>query len=230
MAMKQLVLATRNRHKVAEIQAMLRTAAECRSMADYPAVPDLVEHADTFSGNAASKAGQLARWLASRSEWNGGLVLADDSGLEVDALAGAPGVYSARFAADENSGGNATDTANNAKLLRLLDGVPAGRRSARFRCVLCVIETGRSRSVDVSQVDPGGQAEYFFEGVCEGSIGLEPRGSNGFGYDPLFVPDGQKRSFAELGDEVKNRISHRARAVEALRVWLNEASTRLPGG
>ena len=122
--------------------------------------------------------------------------MADDSGLEVDALDGRPGVYSARFA-----GPGATDADNNAKLLRLLEGVPDPRRTARFRCAIAL-------------VSPDGD-EYVDEGVCEGVVAREPRGEGGFGYDPLFIVPEYGRTFAELPPEVKDRISHRARALAA---------------
>jgi XTP/dITP diphosphohydrolase len=147
----------------------------------------------------------------------GGSVLADDSGLEVDALSGAPGVHSARFAAigagprgasPAKIGANSSDADNNAKLLDLLKDVPMPQRTARFRCVLSVIQ--------VKPPQPSA-AGHLFEGVCEGRIALEPRGRGGFGYDPLFVPTGYQLSFAELGDDVKNKISHRAQALEKLK-------------
>ena len=137
--------------------------------------------------------------------------LADDSGLEVDALGGAPGVQSARFAALDASGaGNSPDRANNDKLLRLLERVPPARRTARFRCVLAVRRL----------FWPSAAETVFFEGLCEGRIALQPAGGGGFGYDPLFVPDGYAQTFAELGEAVKNSLSHRARALEKLRDYL----------
>jgi XTP/dITP diphosphohydrolase len=144
-------------------------------------------------------------------------VLADDSGLEVDALNGAPGVHSARFAAldrsaDHRSAGNSLDTDNTAKLLRLLKDVPLEKRTARFRCVLALAQSENPKSEI--------QNPQLFDGVCEGRIGFAPRGSNGFGYDPLFIPTGYEQSFAELGEEVKNRLSHRARALAKLRDYL----------
>jgi non-canonical purine NTP pyrophosphatase (RdgB/HAM1 family) len=137
--------------------------------------------------------------------------LADDSGLEVDALGGAPGVQSARFAAlDAGGAGNSPDRANNDKLLRLLERVPPARRTARFRCVLAVRRL----------FWPFAAETVFFEGLCEGRIALQPAGGGGFGYDPLFVPDGYAQTFAELGEAVKNSLSHRARALEKLRDYL----------
>ena len=137
-------------------------------------------------------------------------MLADDSGLEVDALGGAPGVHSARFAAldDLTRRGNSPDAENNAKLLNLLQDVPEASRGARFRCVLALVEVSEG----------SGQAEPFvFQGACEGRIARQPSGVGGFGYDPLFIPTGETASFAELGAVVKNRMSHRARALQELR-------------
>ena len=140
-------------------------------------------------------------------------VLADDSGLEVDALGGAPGVQSARFAAlDAGGAGNSPDRANNDKLLRLPERVPPARRTARVRCVLAVRRL----------FGPSAAETVLFEGVCEGRISLQPAGGGGFGYDPLFVPDGYSQSFAELGEAVKNSLSHRARALEKLRDYLRK--------
>ena len=139
--------------------------------------------------------------------------MADDSGLEVDALDGAPGVHSARFAARDGAGAdNSPDRANNARLLRLLESVPAARRTARFRCVLAVRRLFLPTLAET----------VFFEGVCAGRIGLQPAGGGGFGYDPLFIPDGYTQSFAELGEAVKNSLSHRALALEKLRRYLRK--------
>jgi XTP/dITP diphosphohydrolase len=147
-------------------------------------------------------------------------ILADDSGLEVDALDGAPGVHSARFAALDSGGAdNSPDGANNAKLLRLLAGVPAARRTARFRCVLALCGPGM----------PSVAQPVFFEGACEGSIGFEPAGGGGFGYDPLFIPEGCAQSFARLGEAVKNSLSHRARALEKLRQFLAQPQSSRRG-
>jgi XTP/dITP diphosphohydrolase len=211
-----LVIATRNSHKVAEIQAILGDRFTFLSLAQLPQAPHTVEDASTFAGNAAKKALDLARWIDSAQppviEAGPFLVLADDSGLEVDALNGAPGVYSARFAAmDSAPGGNSRDVDNNAKLLRLLREVPDEKRTARFHCVIAVVEANPQSAIG----NP-----HLFEGVCEGHIGFESRGKGGFGYDPLFTPIGYDRTFAELGEEVKNRLSHRARALEQSKAWL----------
>ena len=207
--MTTLLLATRNLHKVEEIHALLGPGWELLTLRDFPGAPEVVEDAATFAGNAAKKAESLARWVAGRAGARPGgfFVLADDSGLVVDALGGAPGVHSARFAADETgAAGNAPDAANNAKLLRLLATVPAAERTARFHCVLAL-----------APVPPDAGPTEFFSGACEGLLGFAPRGAAGFGYDPLFLPQGQSLSFAELGAAVKNGISHRARALAQLR-------------
>ncbi len=194
MTMRQLILATGNLHKVEEFAALLAdlpwavcSAAVCGGM------PEVEETGSTFAANAQLKAEAL-RTRAPSDAW----VLSDDSGLEVDALGGQPGVYSARFA-----GSGASDAANVAKLLSALSSVEEVARSARFRCVLCLIS-------------PQGEVE-FFEGSCEGQIALLPGGSGGFGYDPVFIPEGYAASFAELGDSVKSQLSHRARAVAAMK-------------
>ena len=189
----KLLIATRNRHKLAEIRAILAVPGwELVGADEVPGLPEVEEDAPTFEGNASKKARTLA--LAGRC-W----ALADDSGLEVDALHGAPGVTSAHYA-----GPQADTPANNAKLLAALQGVTD--RRARFRCVLALAAPdGRVRTVD---------------GRCEGRILAAPRGAQGFGYDPLFVPDGREQTFAELPPEVKNRISHRARALQrAMQEW-----------
>ena len=211
--MTTLILATRNAHKVGEICAILGDGFRVLCLKDLPSAPPVVEDADTFAGNAAKKAVALAEWIhtTAPAELHGdkSFVLADDSGLEVDALDGAPGVHSARFAAlDNGATGNSSDTENNAKLLRLLKEIPREKRTARFRCVLAL--------ADIAPVSANG-APQFFEGACEGHIEFAPSGGGGFGYDPLFVPDGFIQSFAELGEDVKNRLSHRAKALEKLR-------------
>lgn len=227
-----VVIATRNRHKVEEIRACLGEGFDFLTLHDFPAAPVPVEDQPTFAGNATKKASLLARWLAEQSLQSPAVfVLADDSGLEVDALGGAPGVNSARFAALDRGGqSNSTDVENNAKLLRLLAGVPADRRTARFRCAIAlarVVPAGGAGDMS----EPSGTrvvpAEpLIFEGACEGRILESPRGTAGFGYDPLFLPEGYAQTFAELGEEVKNKISHRARALEKLRGWFAEQRRR----
>ena len=216
--MTTLLIATRNTHKVGEIRAILGEQFSYLTLNDFPDAPAVIEDADTFAGNATKKATELAQWLTSGiSTFNFQLstldfVLADDSGLEVDALGGAPGVHSARFAAmDSGTEGNSKDADNNAKLLRLLKNVPSEKLTARFRCVLALVELNSKLNTHHSTLFPG---------TCEGRIHLTPHGTNGFGYDPLFIPDGFTQSFAELGDAVKNRISHRAQALSQLRAHL----------
>lgn len=193
-----LALATQNRGKVEELRALLAGL-------DIDVVPmkDLVradfhviEDGDTFEENALKKARAVAQATMM-------LTLADDSGLEVDALNGAPGVRSARYASER-----ATDAENNAALLSALEGV-ASATAARFRCVLALIDPF------VRDGEP-----YLVEGVCEGKITTTPRGSGGFGYDPLFLVDGTDKTMAELTEEEKNRISHRAKAMTKLRLTL----------
>ena len=234
-----LVLATRNAHKAAEIRAILSDRFGYLTLKDFPAAPAVLEDATTFAGNATKKAVELARWLSDPrlSKLKGEtrqhlLVLADDSGLEVDALGGAPGVHSARFAAaDPHGEGNTPDADNNAKLLRLLAEVPLEKRSARFRCVLALTPVRAAQPAPesaspVCSVDGFEVQTELFEGACEGRIGFEPGGKGGFGYDPLFIPAGETKTFAELGEEEKNRMSHRSRALERLRAQLERG--RLP--
>jgi XTP/dITP diphosphohydrolase len=224
--MSALLTATRNAHKAREIQQILGGDFQYLTLCDFPGAPAVVEDAATFAGNAAKKAGGLADWLAlnfsavraavARPE--GTLyILADDSGLEVDVLNGAPGVHSARFAGlDFGGAANSSDADNNAKLLRLLRDVPMERRTGRFRCVLAWRELVMSSN---GLVEFGNEAK-FFDGACDGRISFSEAGAGGFGYDPLFVPNGHSQSFAELGDAVKNGMSHRARALQKLKEYL----------
>ena len=221
MIIHTIVLATRNAHKTAELAAMLRSNFEIKNLREFAAIPETIEDAPTFAGNATKKAVALAHWLgASGNSSDGWYVLADDSGLEVDALGGAPGVFSARFAAlDSGAPGNSRDSENNAKLLRLLQKHPRPW-TARFRCVLAftpVVDHSESRASPTCYVDEAELATTIFDGVCEGQIIPEPKGAHGFGYDPLFVPNGFTQTYAELGDGVKNRISHRAQAIAKFR-------------
>ena len=227
--MTTLLIATRNRHKVGEIRAILGAQFQFLTLNDFPATPKVVEDADTFSGNATKKAAELARWLVEKhSTFNiqhstPNFVLADDSGLEVDALGGAPGVHSARFAAtDSAKSGNTPDADNNAKLLRLLQNVPPEKRTARFRCVIALVAVAGGASVPASRLVSSLAPPILFDGACEGRIILAPRGTNGFGYDPLFVPVGFEQTFAELGEDVKNQLSHRAKALEKLKHFFDK--------
>ena len=188
--MMRIVFATNNKHKLDEIREMLQGRAEVLSLSDIGCDVDIPETGATLEENALIK----ARYVA---EHYNVACFADDTGLEVDALGGAPGVYSARYA-----GGEGHDSeANMAKLLRELDG--KSDRRARFRTVIALIE-----STDA--------APHLFEGIVEGEITTEKSGAEGFGYDPVFRPDGYDKTFAELGHEVKNKISHRAKAVAQL--------------
>ena len=211
----KLVLATHNAGKVRELTKMLKSYQlpvtsyqketfhrkplltgnwplatgnffEVISLQQYPDVPEVVEDGQTYQENAAKKASVIA-------EYTGHLTLADDAGLEVAALNGAPGIHSKRWAGDD-----ATDAIRIAKLLEALDGVPD--RRARFVAAIAVVR-------------PGSEPEGVI-GVCEGHILRAPRGESGFGYDPVFVPDGYEHTFAELGEKVKNKISHRAKAFQ----------------
>jgi XTP/dITP diphosphohydrolase len=203
----KLYLASGNAHKAAELQALAERDSlplEIVSARAVGGMPPVAEEAGTFAGNARKKALALRARLPA-----GGWVLADDSGLCVDALGGGPGVESAYFA------GPAGDPAANlGKLVALMREVPEAKRRAHFVCVLLV-------------AGPDG-AEQVFEGRCEGGLLREPRGGSGFGYDPLFVPDGHDRSFAELGDAVKNGVSHRARAWAQLAQWAKISWTPRP--
>ncbi len=230
--MTTLLIATRNAHKVVEIRAILSDRFRYLTLRDFPDAPPVVEDAETFAGNATKKAVQLAQWLAKSQSViptvqadSPFFVLADDSGLEVDALQGAPGVYSARFAAlHTKHPGNSSDDANNAKLLHLLKDVPMGKRTARFRCVLALtpaLEPSVSIASPVCSANEFELQTQIFDGACEGRIGFKPSGRGGFGYDPLFIPDGYQQSFAELGETTKNQLSHRARALAKLRQRLD---------
>ncbi len=221
-----MLIATRNRHKVGEIQAILGNSFQFLTLNDFPGAPNVVEDAPTFAGNAAKKAVELAKWLAAKHPTSNiqhptpNFVLADDSGLEVDALGGAPGVHSARFAAlDSAKSGNTPDADNNARLLQLLKDIPLEKRRARFHCVIALAEINPQSAIRNPQL---------FDGACEGRIIFEPRGKNGFGYDPLFVPVGLEQTFAELGEDVKNRLSHRAKALEKLKMFVEGNASSLP--
>jgi len=219
-----LLIATGNVHKVQEIRAILGDGFHYPTIVKFPAAPKVVEDAATFAGNATKKAVELARWLAGvpSSEFRvSSFVLADDSGLEVDALNGAPGVYSARFAAlDSGKPGNSPDAETNAKLLGVRGTISAQKRTARFRCVLALTPVVRGVVEPASPVCYADEFELqtqLFDGAREGRIAFAPSGQGGFGYDPLFVPDGFEKSFAELGEEIKNRLSHRAKALDKLK-------------
>jgi len=192
----QLIVATRNAHKTREIEQILGSALAVRDLTAHPEISEITESGTSFEENAKLKAIAASRKLP-------GLVIADDSGLEVDALEGAPGIQSARYA-----GVNANDKEKIAKLLNLVANIEAksDQRRARFRCVLAVARDG--------------QVLATFEGVVDGKIAEQPCGSHGFGYDPIFIPNGFEETFAELPKEVKNNISHRAKAIRKLQAEL----------
>jgi XTP/dITP diphosphohydrolase len=227
-----MLIATRNAHKVGEIRAILGDAFQLLTLNDFPKAPQVVEDAPTFAGNATKKAVELARWLyvafPPTPHASPLFVLADDSGLEVDALAGGPGVHSARFAAvNAARSGNTPDADNNAKLLRLLQDVPFDERRARFQCVIALVLVPEPKTTSASPVCYADEFDVqIFEGTCEGRIGVEPQGKKGFGYDPLFLPVGLDQTFAELDEDAKNKLSHRARALEKLKVFFTTPAPR----
>ncbi|MEG1580684.1 MAG: non-canonical purine NTP diphosphatase [Bacteroidaceae bacterium] len=189
--MKKLVFATNNAHKLTEIRAMLEGKADVLSLSDIGCNAEIPETADTLEGNALIK----ARYVYDRYQLD---CFADDTGLEVDALDGRPGVHTARYAGETHDA-----EANTQKLLAELKDKT--NRRARFRTVIAFIEHGEV---------------CFFDGTVDGEIATEKRGTQGFGYDPVFCPETTGKSFAELGDEVKNEISHRARAVAKFYAYL----------
>lgn len=240
--MKKIVFATNNLHKLEEIRQILGSSMEVVSLADIGCHADIPETADTLEGNALQK----AQYVWDHYHMS---VFADDTGLEVDALGGAPGVHSARYAegTDHNS------EANMEKLLRELNGKTP--RTAHFRTVIALLlaeegngaaaeatkeeatkeEATKAEDASIAEAANGAEAakapcttpkEHLFEGRVDGTIATEKRGTAGFGYDPLFVPDGYDQSFAQLGTDIKNTISHRARAVEKLCSFLKQTGNK----
>lgn len=198
--MKRIVFATNNQHKLQEIREILSPEFEIVSLKEIGCHEDIPETGNTLEENALQK----ARYISERYHIS---CFADDTGLEVEALEGAPGVHSARYAerTDHDSEANMT------KLLRELEGKE--NRQARFRTVIALIELGEDETENV----------HLFEGIVEGHISTERQGNEGFGYDPIFVPEGYEKSFAALGETIKNHISHRARAVKKLAEYLKQA-------
>jgi XTP/dITP diphosphohydrolase len=197
----EIVLATRNKKKVEEIRRITADLSiNILSLDDFPGCPETVEDRDTFEGNALKKAVEVATCT-------GKLSLADDSGLEVDALGGAPGVYSARYDPAAASG---NDPRNYEKLLKDLKNIPPHERGARFVCCLALAW-------------PDGRTRTFF-GHSPGRIGSEPRGEKGFGYDPVFLPEGFERTFAEMTANEKDALSHRGKAIEKFAEFLHSFS------
>lgn len=188
----KMILATKNKGKIKEFQALVQgMGIELLSLEDCPDMPDVSEDGCTFQENALKKACAIAKHT-------GITAISDDSGLEVDALNGAPGIHSARYAGEQ-----ASDQENIQKLLKTLTGLPLNKRTARFRCVIAVC-TPQGRHITT-------------EGTCEGAIALEPRGSHGFGYDPVFLLLDRNCTMAELEPGIKNLISHRAMALARLK-------------
>jgi XTP/dITP diphosphohydrolase len=203
-AKKSLVLGTRNPGKLRELERILGDAGwVLRSLEEFENVGMAEESGDTYSANVIAK----ARFYAAAT---GVCALADDSGLEVEALGGAPGIHSARYAGD-----NSSDADRREALLSALARTSNSNRKSRFVCVIAI-------------ADSDGVVLNVSEGVCEGAITIEPRGAGGFGYDPLFIPDGYNETFAELPAEVKNELSHRARALRKTRQFLTTSD--FPGG
>lgn len=195
IAMKKLVFATNNKHKLSEVRAILKGQFEVYSLGEINCFDDIPETADTLEGNAEQK----AIWVLEKYGYD---CFADDTGLEIDALNGRPGVYSARYAGEDCSFED-----NNKKVLNELSGME--NRKAKFRTVICLKLNGET---------------HYFSGEVNGTIIKENRGNKGFGYDPIFIPKGHKQSFAEMGDKLKNTMSHRYRAMQKLVGLLEELS------
>ncbi|MBR3633303.1 MAG: non-canonical purine NTP diphosphatase [Bacteroidaceae bacterium] len=191
--MNKIVFATNNEHKLREIRAIIHDGTEVLSLADIGCHADIPETADTLEGNALIK----AHFVYDNYGYD---CFADDTGLEVEALDGAPGVHTARYAGDDQD-----SQANMRKLLQEMKG--KDNRNARFRTAIALIQGGE---------------EHLFSGEVRGTITTEPLGNKGFGYDPVFIPEDTGLTFAQLGEDVKNRISHRARAVAKLTEFLNK--------
>ncbi|OAH56170.1 MULTISPECIES: XTP/dITP diphosphatase [Bacillaceae] len=201
--MNEVIIATKNSGKAKEfVQLFESYGITVKTLIDYPELPDVEETGETFEENALLKAESAARLT-------GQPAIADDSGLVIDALDGRPGVYSARYAGIDKD-----DKANNRKVLKEMAGAVDDRRSARFKCVLAVSF-------------PDDREPIIVEGNCEGRIAYEESGTNGFGYDPLFIPDGFDQTMAQLEPDVKNKISHRANALRKLQVSLTELEGEL---
>ena len=202
MIIDTVVIATRNRHKTREIAEMLKDLPiTVKDLGDFPNCPEVEEDGDTLEANALKK----ARSAHAHTRLP---VIADDTGLEVYYLLGEPGVYSARYAGDDASYDD-----NNRKLLTRMIQVPSRKRQARFRCVVAFVIHAHEKT---------------FEGIIEGHIGRDTVGSNGFGYDSVFIPEGGPRSFAELSSVEKNAVSHRARAVAAFKSYLTSTNEARP--
>ncbi|HLT56041.1 MAG TPA: XTP/dITP diphosphatase [Bacillota bacterium] len=196
--MDELIIATKNAGKAKEFQQFFaQLHIRVKSLLDFDDLPDVEETGTTFAENARIKAETIAELLDMP-------VLADDSGLEIDALQGRPGIYSARYAGEDKD-----DEANIRKVLEEMQSVPMENRTARFVCVLALAEKGKETVIT--------------EGYCEGKIALHPAGENGFGYDPIFIPEGYTNTLAELNPSVKQEISHRRHAMDQLQALLQQS-------
>lgn len=196
--MDELIIATKNAGKAKEFQQFFaQLHIRVKSLLDFDDLPDVEETGTTFAENARLKAETIAELLDMP-------VLADDSGLEIDALQGRPGIYSARYAGEDKD-----DEANIRKVLEEMQSVPMEKRTARFVCVLALAEKGKETVIT--------------EGYCEGKIALHPAGENGFGYDPIFIPEGYTNTLAELNPSVKQEISHRRHAMDQLQALLQQS-------
>jgi XTP/dITP diphosphohydrolase len=207
-----ILLATRNSHKTREIQTMLGEGVLVTDATEAGNLPEIEETGTTFEENSKLKAEGISLHVS-------GIVLADDSGLEVDALGKEPGVYSARYAAlgkPQATFSGSIDEANTALVLEKMSGVTHEQRTARFRCVLAVAENGVTLAV--------------FDGTVEGILATEVRGEGGFGYDPIFMPLGYTETFGELSSEVKHTMSHRSRALSQFKEWWAAREERSPVG
>jgi XTP/dITP diphosphohydrolase len=193
---KELIIATKNKKKFKEIKEILAGMhLRVSSLSDYSGLPEIIENGRTFKANAVKKAQNISRFCA-------GLVLGEDSGLCVDALGGRPGIYSSRFSGDDKN-----DRKNNLKLLKLLEGLPLKKRKAHYTCAVALADKGSLIGA--------------VEGKCRGIIGFKARGRRGFGYDPLFIIPGYKKTFAQLGERIKHRMSHRFRALTKARKMIS---------
>lgn len=201
--MREIVIATRNKKKFKEIKRLFKDSKiKVLSLNKFSNTPDIVEDGKTFKKNAIKKALVISKLTQ-------GLVLADDSGLQVDSLRRRPGVYSSRYAGPKKS-----DRQNNIKLLRVLKNKPLNKRSAQFRCIVAVADKGELLKV--------------IEGTCRGKIGFKIEGRSGFGYDSVFIPERYNKTFAQLGPKIKDRLSHRSKAIKKARSFIEACLLKAP--
>lgn len=220
--MRELLIATTNKGKLREIRELFKDLDfKITSLADYPGLPEIIEDGKTFRSNAVKKAVTIA-------EYTGKITIGEDSGLEVKALGNQPGIYSARFAGAIRV--NAQDKKNNAKVLRLLRGVPRGKRQARYRCVAALVlypavagvNPRASSGRGLRGTGTRGRVIHVVSGSCQGLIAEGSRGKNGFGYDPLFLIPKYNKTFGQLDPGIKAGISHRTRAFKKMRKFLED--------